>query len=186
MNRKKLRIFLLVCPIILLLGFWINNSFQQHQLDTILLEPDGLVWGSEEKQRKVRISQREDGERLEIQIDILGSDKKAIYKKTEDIDRDMFGGGFVRAIQVDLDLEHEIVIWHPRAKYYLDYSEGKVLEVPFDRVSQKIKDLAEKWYTYNVKAVLSMAILFFFSLCYYILYAFLIGVIWLRKRNRSK
>jgi|GEM_PF-5186095 len=186
MIRKRLRIFLLVWPIILLLGFWINNSFQRHQLDTILLDPDGLVWGSEEKQRMVRINQREDGELLEIQIDILGYDKKTVYKKTEEIDRDMFGGGFVRAIQVDLDLEHEIVIWHPRTKYYLDYSEGKVLEVPFDRVPQKIKDLAEKWYTYNVKAGLGMAILFFFSLCYCIFYAFLIGVVWLLKRNRSK
>jgi hypothetical protein len=167
---SRFKIVLLIWPIFLLLGFWGNSSFQRHEIDKKLPNADGLVWKAGEKQFMVKVNPHEDGELLEIGIKIIDPDRKIVYEKTEKIDRDMFGGGFIRAVQVDQDFEDEIVVWHARAKYYLDFSEGNVIEVSFDQVPQHIKDLAQNWHKYNVIAGVEMTLLLIVILSYYILY----------------
>ncbi len=185
MIRNRLKLILLIWPIILLLGFCANAFFQRHQIDKKLPDADGLVWKAGEKQFTTRVNQFEDGEILKIRIKIVDPDKKEIYTKTEMIDRDMFGGGFIRAVQVDQDSENEIVIWHSQSKYYLDFSEGNVIEVSFDQVPQQIKDLAQNWHNYNVMAGLEMTILFIFVFGYYVLYIIIVGLLNLFKRKKS-
>ena len=129
MIRSRFKIVLFVWPIILLLGFWGNSSFQRYEIEKKLPGADGLVWKNGEKQFMVKVNHREDGELLEIVIKIIDPDGNTVYGKTENIDRDMFGGGFVRAVQVDQDVEDEIVVWHARAKYYLNFLEGNVTKV---------------------------------------------------------
>jgi hypothetical protein len=97
----------------------------------------------------------------------------------------MFGGGFVRAVQVDKDFEDEIVVWHAQARYYLDFSEGNVSEVSFDHVPRKVKDLAVSWHKHNVVASLEIAILLIFVITYYILYAFIKIILVVFKRKNS-
>ena len=184
MLGNRLKLIVLILPIIFLIGFCGNVFFQRYQIDKKLLNAGGLVWKAGTKQYTTRVNQLEDGELLEIRIKIVDSDKKEIYTKTEIIDRDMFGGGFIRAVQIDQDFENEIVIWHSQAKYYLDFSEGNVIEVPFDQVPQQIKDLAQKWHNYNVMAGLEMTILFIFVFGYYVLYVFVMGFLNLFKRKK--
>lgn len=184
MIGNRLKLILLIWPIILLLGFWGNSYFQRLQIDKKLVDADGLVWKAGEKKFMVRVNQRVDGELLEIRIKIVAPDNKDVYTKTEAIDRDMFGGGFVRAAQVDQDSENEIVVWHARAKYFLDFSEGNVSEVSFEQVPQQIKDLAENWHKHNVMAGLEMTILLIFVFCYYILYGLIMGFLRLFKRRK--
>lgn len=168
---------------VLLFGMWLNVSYQQHRIDEKLLEADGLIWKSGEKQFEARVTQDEDGELLNIKISIVNSAAKEVYKKTEIIDRDMFGGGFVRAMQVDQDSDNEIIIWHAKAKYYLDFSEGQVREISFDRVPQEVKRLAENWHKYNVMAAMEIAIFIAFVVCYYILYVLVKGILRLFRRK---
>ena len=174
--KSKFKIILLIWPIILLVGMYWHFSYERKQIDEILLEADGLIWEADGKQFTVRVNQREDGELLNIQIKIITSENKEIYKTSEVIDRDIFGGGFVRAVQIDKDPEKEILIWHTRAKYYLDFVQESVEKVSFDRVDQEIKDLAKNWHRYNVMAGIEMTILILFVFCYYGLY-FLVKVI---------
>lgn len=174
--KNKSKIISLIWPIILLVGMYWYYSYERQQIDKKLLEADGLVWESGEKQFKAKVKQQEDGELLHIQIKVTGPENKEIYKISEIIDRDMFGGGFVRAVQVDKDPEKEIIVWHTRARYYLDFSEGIVKKVPFDGVPQQVKELAKSWHKYNVMASLTMTILLFSVVCYYILY-FLVKVV---------
>jgi len=183
--KNKFKIILLVWPIILLLGVYWHFSYERKQIDKTLLEADGLVWKSGEKQFLVRVNQREDGELLHIKIVVVNSEKEEVYNKTEVIDRDMFGGGFARAVQVDQDSENEIVVWHSHAKYYLDFTEGHVKEVSFDQVPQHVKGLAKSWHKYNVMAGLGMSILLIFVVCYYILYILILGFLRLIKRKRG-
>lgn len=182
-NRFKL--ILLIWPIIILLGFWGNVSFQRHQIDKKLMSADGLVWKAGGKPFVVTVNKREDGELLHINIKVVSPENKAVYKKMEVIDRDMFGGGFVRATQVDQDSENEIIIWHARAKYLLDFSEGNVTEVSFDQVPQQVKNLAESWHKYNIMASLEMTILFIFVFSYYTLYILVKGTIKLLKKKKK-
>ncbi len=162
MGKSKFKTVLIVWPIVLLVGIFLYFSYERQQIDKKLLEADGMIWGTIEKQFKVKVKQQEDGELLHIQIKVVGPGNKKIYNKEETIDRDMFGGGFVRAAQVDKDSEKEIIVWHARAKYYLDFSQNSVKKVSFDQVEQKIKDLAKNWHRYNVRAGLEMTILILF------------------------
>lgn len=168
--KNKFKIILLIWPIVLMLGMYWHFSYERKLIDKKLLAADELVWESEGKQFTVRVHQREDGELLYVQIKVVNPENKEIYITSEKIDRDMFGGGFIRAAQVDKDSEKEIIVWHARARYYLDFSEGIVKKVPFDGVPQQVKDLAKSWHKYNVMAGLTMTILLFSVVCYYILY----------------
>ena len=186
MIKNRVKKILLIWPIVLLIGFWGNSSYQRYQTDSKLLDANGYVWKAEKKQFVVQVDQRENGELLDIRIKVIDGEKKEIYTKTEIIDRDMFGGGFVRAVQVDNDSENEIVVWHARAKYYLDFSKGNVIEVPFDHVPQEVKELAVNWHKYNVMSGLAMASLLLFVLSYYILYILVLGFLKLFKRKKGQ
>jgi len=186
MIKNKLKLILLVWPIVLLAGIFLYFSYERKQIDKKLVAAGNLVWETNEKQFKTHIIQREDGELLHIQIKIIGPGSKEVYKTEETIDRDMFGGGFVRAAQVDNDPENEIVVWHARAKYYLDFVQGSVKKVSFDQVDQQIKDLAKSWHRYNVLAGLEMTALIFFVFCYYVLYLFIMTILKLIRRKHKK
>lgn len=183
MIKNKFKVMMLVLPVILLIGMYCYHSYERQQIDKKLLKADGLVWKSGEKQFKVQIEQQEDGELLNIQIKVTGPENREIYTINEVIDRDMFGGGFVRAAQIDSDPEKEIIVWHTRASYYLDFSEGRIKKVSFDQVPQQIKDLAQNWHKYNVMAGMTMTLLLLFVACYYILYIFIRVILRLFKRK---
>lgn len=175
--KKKIKTILLVWPLIGLLGTWGYFSIQRQQIDTKLMDANGLVWKSADALLVAQVNQREEGERLHIKIKITNAEKTTVYEKLEEIDRDMFGGGFVRAAQVDEDSENEIVVWHAHAKYYLDFSNGSVQVIPFDQIPQQVKDLAERWHRYNVMAGVEMTIMLIFVFSYYVLYLLIKGLI---------
>lgn len=183
MRKNTFKIILLAGPIILLIGIYWHYSYKQQQIDKELLEADGLIWKSGIKQFSVQVKQQENGELINILINVTGPDKKEIYTISEVIDRDMFGGGFVRAAQVDEDAKLEIIVWHTRASYYLDFSKGHVTKVSFDMVPQHVKELAKNWHKYNVMAGLGMTILLLSVFCYYILYFLVKGILRLLKNR---
>ncbi|NCD33719.1 MAG: hypothetical protein EOL87_09940 [Spartobacteria bacterium] len=92
MMKKRIKVILLVWPIVLLLGVAGYFSYQRHQMDMKLMDANGLVWKSADALLVAQINQREEGELLHIQIEIINAGKERIYEKTEMIDRDMFGG----------------------------------------------------------------------------------------------
>lgn len=183
---KITKILLLVWPIILLLGIYGYHSYERQQIDTVLLEADGLIWEEGGDQYAVQVDQQEEGELLHVQIRVVDSEDKEIYKTTEIIDRDILGGGFVRAVQVDQDPESEIVVWHAGAGYYLDFSGGGVQEKSFDGVPQQVKDLAQSWHKHNVTAGMEMALLILLVLGYYFLYFLVKGIMWFFKRKSAQ
>lgn len=183
---NKIKIILFVWPIVLLLGIVLYVSNERRQIDHELMEPDGMVWATGEKQFTVHLDKQEDGELLHIGITIIGPGNEDIFKIREIIDRDMFGGGFVRAVQADDDPEKEIVVWHARAKYYLDFKKGRVEKIPFDRVPQMVKALAENWRTYNIMAGVHTTLLILFLLCYYLFYFFVNGILYFYNQKKQK
>lgn len=183
---KITKLLLLAWPIGLLLGMYGYYSYERQQIDTVLLEADGLTWEEGDNQFTVQIDQHDEGELLFVKIKIVDPEKKAVFKTTEVIDRDMLGGGFVRAVQVDQDPEKEIVVWHSGAEYYLDFSGSGVQKISFDGVPQQVKNLAQSWHKYNVTAAMEMAVLILLVLCYYFLYFLVKGIMWLFKRRLRK
>jgi len=183
---NKLKRILLVWPIVLICGVLLHSSYERRQIDSQLLEPDGMVWNTGKQEYTVHIDTQEEGELLHVDIRVIGPGNTGIYTIRETIDRDMFGGGFVRAVQTDKDPEKEILVWHARSSYVLDFKEGRVEMVSFDKVSQTIKDLATNWHKYNIMAGLETTLLFLLIFCYYIVYLIVNGILKFYNRKKLK
>ena len=72
-------------------------------------------------------------------------DGKIAHESGIVIDKDMWGGGFVKAVNADDDAELEVVAWgahEARESFYLDYAEGIVQQKPFSHATTKTKDIA--------------------------------------------
>lgn len=181
---KKFKLFLLAWPLVLLIGMGGYSFHERRQIDRQLSEPDNMIWTHEKQDFIVHIEKTEDGELLNFIIRVTSPDSTDIYRKNETIDRDMFGGGFVRATQIDDDPELEIIVWQVRSSYILDFKAGQVKLIPFDIVSQDVKNLAKKWHQYNVMAGLETTLLFLFVFCYYVIYFVLNFILNLYNRKR--
>lgn len=81
MVRNKLKIVLLVWPLVLMLGMLVYFSYQRHQIDKKLVEADGLVWKTKNQHFTVGINTRENKEKLHIEIEVLTPEKKKFTKK---------------------------------------------------------------------------------------------------------
>ena len=167
---NKIKILLLVWPIVLICGVLLHFSYERRQIDSQLLEPGGMIWKTGKQEYTVHIDKQEEGELLHISIRVTDPENTDIYKIRETIDRDMFGGGFVRAVQTDKDPEKEILVWHARSSYVLDFKEGRVETISFKKVPKTVKMLAKNWHKYNVMAGLETTLLFLFVSCYYVIY----------------
>jgi hypothetical protein len=167
---NKIKILLLLWPIVLICGVLLHFSYERRQIDSQLSEPDGMIWKTEKQHFIVHIDTQEEGELLHINIRVAGPDNTDIYVIRETIDRDMFGGGFVRAVQTDEDPDLEVLVWHARSSYILDFKKGQVETVSFDKAPQAVKVLAGNWHQYNVMAGLETTLLFIFVFCYYVIF----------------
>jgi len=183
--RKKIKRIFLILPLVLCIGFWGYVSYQRYQIDKVLIHADGLTWKTKENDLIARVHHKEAGEILEITIEVINQGNDVVYSKTEKIDKDMFGGGFVRAVQIDPDTESEILVWHARNKYYLDFSNGDIVEIGYDKIPAHISELAKNWHRYNIIAGLELTLILLFSFCYYILYFLVSGLLRLFSKKNS-
>ncbi len=184
--KKTFKMVLLVWPLVLLLGTCGFHSYKRHQIDLEMEEADGLVWKNGNDQFTVHVSKHVDGELLDFTIMVTGPSNKSVYKKNVTINRDMWGGGFVKAMQADQDPEKELVVWGSRESFFLDFKTGKVDPVPFSRATQRVKNLSETWHHYNVMADLEIGILFTIAFGYYVLYVLIKGAMWLIRGRKTE
>jgi len=183
---NKIKIILLVWPIVLICGVLLHSSYKSRQIDSQLSESDGMIWKTEKQDFTVHIDKQEDGELLHINIRVTGPDNTDIYTIRETIDRDMFGGGFVRAVQTDEDPELEILVWHARSSYTLDFKKGRVETISFEKAPQTVKNLAKNWHKYNVMAGLEITLLFLFVFCYYLVYLIINSILNFYNQKKRK
>lgn len=114
------------------------------------------------------------GERelVHYRILIVDSEGNNIFDRKQTVDRDIFGGGFVRAAQADMDPEPEVVVWAWGGdKYLLDYQPPEVRQLSFDFAPRDLKNLAIRWHRFNAMAVFETAALIVLAIAYYLLYA---------------
>ncbi len=184
--KKTVKIILLLWPVVILMGMCGYHSYNRQQVDRILRSADGLVWTSGDSQYKVNVNQREDGELLYILIKVVGPEDNTVYKTSEVIDRDMYGGGFVRAAQVDNDPQQEVIVWKNRDSFFLDFVDGTVTQVSFDKAPSELKEIARKWHQFNVISGIETTILLFIAFVYYILFGIITVIVRLVNRFRKR
>lgn len=191
--KRILKISSLAFPILFMVFFVAYYiGYQRSVLDRQLLDADGVVWKNEKAEYTVETREtKPEAEILVYAIKVINMVTKTVdFDKESRFNRDMFGGGFVKAVQLDNDPELEIISWgkHERKQsFVLDFSRGQVIEIPFDEASRETKDIVSRWYDYNVTKPIETVILIVVLLGYYILY----GVVWVvfrivRKKRKTQ
>lgn len=190
--RRILKIISLAFPIAFLVLFEAYSSYQRSVLDMQLLDANGVVWKNDKAEYTVEARKtKPEAEMIVYAIKIINKAAKTVDFNIESrFDLDMFGGGFVRAVQLDKDPELEIISWgmhEIKESFVLDFSGGSVIKKPFDQAPREVKDLVSQWYDYNVIKPFETALLITVLLGYYILY----GVVWtilriVRKKSKAK
>jgi len=175
---RILKILILLWPIPLMAYLIGTNIFQKASVDEKLFDVSDLVWGAAEKKVSVRVEPSFSGEQEIYEILLEGSNGQILSKYDFIIDKDMYGGGFIKAIQADNDQELELLVWgnHEReTSFLLDYSEGQISKTNFKQLSEETKSITKQWYQAHISSGMSISLLKIFFIGYYIF----MGIIWL-------
>ncbi|WP_163340369.1 hypothetical protein [Desulfopila sp. IMCC35008] len=167
---RTLKILLFLWPIPVMAYFFYNYIFDQAQIDKKLIEAHGLLWRNGEKHITVNVTQSSSGELNSYEIILIDNDNNILQKDLFIVDGDMFGGGFVKAIQADKDQNLELIAWgsHERKRsYLLDYSEGEIIKTGFDKLPEEIHELTRQWHQAYVTNGMTLAVFGILSISYY-------------------
>ena len=152
--------------------------------NAFLTPADGLVWGSGPSAVRVSVTETEDGEELRFHVAARSGDRE-VFARDFAVNRDMWGGGFVRAVQADEDPELEVLAWglheQDKTSFLLDHVNGAVEEKP-SREAWGAHDLAREWHQAHVVDPVGH---FFFGILlagYYLV----VGVVWAIVRAARK
>ncbi len=176
--KRILKISPLVLPVLLFIVFAVNTGIHRSRIDRKMQDADGLVWKVDNGEYVVHVETTEQtDEQVLYRIKVTRPDGEISYSNSIEVDSDMFGGGFVKSLQVDKDPAPEVVAWgahESKRSFVLDFSEGTVKETPFAIVSPEVKTLAGNWHKYNVVKSFETMFLLIILIGYYILY----GIVW--------
>ena len=177
--KRVIKNFFLLAPIVLFLLSMAVSGFQQWQINQKMKEADGLVWGTGKDRYVVHVEKtKPDVEKINYNVKVSQGDGNVIHAYDFRVDFDMYGGGFVKAIQDDSDPEQEIIVWgrhEYKTSFLLDFSEGKVTEKPYDLFSENTKGLIFQWGDLYIMRPAANIFLGFVLIVYYFIY----GIIWL-------
>lgn len=180
--RRMIKTVSLLLPISLLILFVAYVAYQKWAIDQLMPDAHGIVWTDDTVIYTVEILSRDSvSETRSYVIRVVDTTGTTIYETEASFDFDMFGGGFVRAVQVDDDPEMEIVAWgaHESSEaFFLDFSHGSVKERPLAEVPANMSKLAMLWHDYNIKKPVETVLYGLLLIVYYVLYV----IVWLSLR----
>ena len=172
--KKLIKVVLLLLPFIILVLVIAFNSHKNSQVYSRMQDADGLIMGTAENRYVVRANRSVENEVTTDVIVVTDHDGKVVQDISVSMDHDMFGLGFVKAMQADSDPELEVVAWGNNVRqgetFFLDFADGKIMKRPVDEISGAAKQLIEDYKNANSQ---SFSLFFYFIVLtplYYILY----------------
>ncbi|MCP3929879.1 MAG: hypothetical protein GY705_12360 [Bacteroidetes bacterium] len=183
--KRAIKYLFLLWPIPMLAYLVFINLSSQSNVAVKLMEANGLIWGNGDEQITVQVKQSSLGEQESYEIQLIGKNRDDPEKYILNIDKDMWGGGFVKAVQANEDPEMELIAWgihEERVSFLLEHHEGEIRKTLFENTSQNIKDLASEWRQAHVVNGMTLSIFVLFATVNYIL----IGMTWLIIRTVNK
>ena len=183
---RALKILLFLWPILIMVYLIGSNISDRENVTKKLRNPNDLIWGSGNEQITILVEQTAFDEQSTHEITLFRNDGQILSKDEFIIDKDMFGGGFIKAVQADSDQELELVVWGSHEKdrsYLLDHSGGQVRKIGFNKVPEEIRNLTNEWRQTHVMDRFSIFILGIFFFGYYVVVG-IIGIIIKIVRNR--
>jgi len=172
--KKQFKWFFLLTPIavwVLLIGVY---SYQNSKIKNLMQDANGLILGTANNRFVVRTSRTFEGEVSTDVIIVTDHDGKIVLETVVSMDHDLYGTGFVKAIQADSDSELEVVAWGNNIKqgesFYLDFVDGTVKQRPFDEISIVVIKIIEDYKQFNTLYPVLFGLLLLLTPAYYILY----------------
>jgi len=172
--KKVVRWFFRLAPLLLLALVIADYGYQNVQLNRFMRNADGLVIGTGAARLTVQVKHSMEDELSRDVLTVLDSQGKTVLAQTIIMDHDLYGVGFVKAMQVDDDPELEVLVWGngmvEAQPYFLDFNNGTVQQRPFAEVSPATRNIVLYYqYSQSEFPILLGVILFSLPL-YYLLY----------------
>ncbi len=171
---RALKWFFLWLPVAAWVGLIGTCQYRTSEVDSRLQDADGLVWGTGEQRRVVHTRRRMENELATHVITVMGAGGDIELETMVRMDHDMFGVGFVKAMQADSDAELEVVAWGSRIldgeSFFLDFSDGKVTRRAFKEAHAGAKELTGEYQRSRRELPYFGVVLFLASIVYYLLY----------------
>lgn len=168
-------------PFIVLAVVLYVNSNRNSQIDNHMQDANGLIMGTADNRFTVRVTSSVENEVTTDVIVVTGQVGGVVQEISVSMDHDMFGLGFVKAMQADSDPELELVAWGNNIRdgkpFFLDFAGGTIVRKPIEEISAAAQGLIENYKNANSS---SYGVFFYFIILtplYYLLYAFVRGFI---------
>jgi len=159
----------------------INKARLQQQIATA----DGIVLQTASGALTVKVSEDQEGEETHYSIQLVDGDGETRYERPFTVVHDMFGGGFVAAIDMDADAGREILAWSAHDKkhaFIIDADAGELRTLPYERSTPVVKALTALWYRTHVELPMTLTLLIPLVAIYYLV----AGLIVVSNRRRRK
>lgn len=186
--KKLLKLVLMFLPFIVLAVIISLNSYRSSRIFSQMQEADGLNMGTTENRFVVRAHRTTKNEVTTDVIEVTDRSGKVIRRNSISMDHDLYGLGFVKAMQADGDPELEVVGWGNNIKegeaFILDFAGGKIIRRPIDALSTAAQELVEAYKKNTLQAYGLTVFTIIATPVYYILYLiiFLIVKVFTRKK----
>ena len=187
---RALKLILFTLPFMLGIGLIGYSYYKQEQIDSQIQDPDQVVWRNGDTRVNVQVIES-DGEIRTYGIRISTQDGKTLFAEQFKIDNDLWGGGFIGAVQADDDELLEILAWSQHeGGFLLDYKDTIVNKLPFsvnrNLGAKKLHALVREWFKWHAGTRLMTVFLVFGGGTYYLVILLGWGIVTFAKKLRRK
>jgi hypothetical protein len=183
----KYLLFLWPIPILAYLIFITLSS--QADVDDKFMEANGLIWGKGDEKITAHVIQTSSGEQKSFEIQLIRNNHQAPDKYIFTLDEDMWGGGFVKAVQADDDPELELIAWgihEYRDSFLLDHHEGEIRKIPFANTTKNIQSLSIQWRQAYIINGMTLSFFMIFAVVYYIFMGIIVLIVKIIRKVKTK
>lgn len=158
------------------LGLWIMwfgiNAVGRARVAANFKDVNGLIWHFDTSQLMAKSDYSKNGEIERFEIKIINNENKVLYDNAIEIDWDMGGGGFLKAVQADNDSDLEIVCVKKggQSNFYLDVSADNVVKKSLKFASPSAQLLVKNGLKYYAPNPFTIGFCFMITLVYYFSY----------------
>ncbi len=140
---------LFLIPFVLGIIWFVYDNYKYGDLSTIAKPVKAISWKNGVDNLTIKVTKTANVEKEEktYLIEVTRPDGFTVLTHRMVVNVDMWGGGFVKAMNVDEDTELELVAWDSRGdRYFLDYTIGVVFVKPWTGASAIAQSHAERFY----------------------------------------
>ena len=147
--KRKRTWFLLLLPVLLWVLAIAAYLLQTTRDEDTLQAVDGLIYGSGDGLLRVGLSRSIENEVSTDVITVTDVNDEIVFQNSIQIDHDLYGMGFVNAMQMDSDPELEIIAWGSNVRagksFILDYVNGQIQSRDYEEAPEKVKNFVDQY-----------------------------------------